>query len=132
MQGLQEIWDPGCQDYSWATAGYAGAINSGKTTCGLLIGCTVAIGLRYGKGFSCIPLEETSIRDQAITEVKELYRDFIDHFKSSDCQTLIQCDFSKPGETERFRDEKLYVNACFRFFNHIMQRYVEADKKAAS
>ncbi|NQU65834.1 MAG: C_GCAxxG_C_C family protein [SAR324 cluster bacterium] len=124
------MWDPDCQEYSWATAGYSGAINSGKTTCGLLIGCSIAIGLRHGKDFNCIPLEEPSVREKAIAEVKGLYGDFIDHFKFSDCQTLIQCDFSKPGEKERFQDEKLYVNACYLFFNHIMARFVEADKIA--
>ncbi|MBT4088432.1 MAG: C_GCAxxG_C_C family protein, partial [Deltaproteobacteria bacterium] len=102
----------------------------GKTTCGLLIGSSIAIGLRHGKGLSCVPLEEKSQREKAIAEVNDLYRDFIDNFKYSDCQTLIQCDFSKPGEPERFREDKLYEGTCVRFFNHLMTRFVEADKKA--
>jgi hypothetical protein len=95
-----------------------------------LIGSSIAIGLRHGKGLSCVPLEEKSQREKAIAEVNDLYRDFIDNFKYSDCQTLIQCDFSKPGEPERFREDKLYEGTCVRFFNHLMTRFVEADKKS--
>lgn len=96
----------------------------------MLIGSSIAIGLRHGKGNSCIPREEETLRAKSIAEVKDLYQDFIAHFETSDCKSLIQCDFSKPGEYERYHTEKLYQNTCIRFFNHVMQRFIEADKKA--
>jgi len=125
------LWEPGCKSFSWAAAGYAGAISSGKTTCGLLIGSSIAISLKHGKGLSCIPLEEETKRNAAITETADLYRDFIENFESSNCATLIDCDFAEPGEYDRYHKEQVYTNTCFRFFNHVMQRFIEADKKGA-
>lgn len=95
-----------------------------------MIGSTIAIGLRNGNGIGCIPLEDGIKRDAAVKEVEGLYQDFIDNFGSSNCSTLIDCDFGKPGEYERYHKEQLYMNTCLRFFEHVMQRFISADKEA--
>ena len=41
LQALLTLWDLPKEDYSWATAGYLGAILSGHTTCGVLIGSSI-------------------------------------------------------------------------------------------
>ncbi len=128
MQGLQEIWDLGQKDYSWATAGYLGAIESGKTTCGLLIGSSIAIGLRSGQGKNCYPLEDTEERNITVKAVKKLYRDFLEKFHTTECKTLTGCDFSKSEDSIRYIDEEIYKDKCFAFFNFVMNRFIEMEK----
>ena len=124
MQGLQELWGFNRVDYSWATAGYLGAIESGCTTCGLLIGSSVALGLRFGQGKSTIPFEDKDGRDKAVKAVKEFYLDFLKEFNSTDCQTLTSCDFSKEEDAKRYMDEKIYKDKCFKYFNFVMNRFI--------
>ena len=129
MQGLQEIWELPQGDYSWAAAGYSGAIGSGDTTCGLLIGTTMAIGLRHGQGKSCIPIEDTDARDKANAEVNEFYRDFLSEFGTSHCKQLIGLDLGKPEEAKEYREKEIYKDTCFKFFKFVMNRFIERDKQ---
>jgi len=130
LQGLQEIWGLELGEDSWATAGYLGAINSGDATCGLLIGSSVAIGLRSGQGKTCLPLEDVTERNKAIAGVNALFGDFIKEFETTQCEKLTQCNFSKPGEGERYLKEEIYKNRCFKFFNFIMNRFIETEKRS--
>ena len=129
MQGLQEIWELPLGENSWATAGYLGAINSGDATCGLLVGSSVAIGLRSGQGKTCLPLEDKEERNKAVSAVNALYKYFIEKFGATHCQKLIQCDFSKPEELDRYVKEEIYKNKCFNFFNFVMNRFIEMEKQ---
>lgn len=129
MQGLQEIWGIDTKETSWATAGYLGAIGSGQTTCGLLIGSSIAIGLKTGRGKQCLPLEDTDERDKAVQSVNTLYHDFLKEFESTECQTLTTCNFSKPEDEKRYIEKEIYKECCFKFFNFVMNRFIEMDKK---
>ncbi len=128
MQGLQEIWNID-KEHSWATAGYLGAINSGQTTCGLLIGSAIAIGLRHGKGKVCMPKEDEEYRNSAIKEVNMLYNDFINKFNSTNCKELTSCDFSRPGDLNKYMEKEIYKEKCFVFFNFVMNRFIEIEKQ---
>lgn len=132
MQGLQEIWGLQLGEDSWATAGYLGAINSGNATCGLLIGSTVAIGLRSGQGKTCLPLEDEKERDKAITSVNNLYKDFLEKFQTTQCIELTQCDFSKSEDRVRYLKEEIYKHRCFAFFDFVMNRFIEMERKTHS
>ncbi len=132
MQGLQEIWDLDQKDYSWATAGYLGAIESGQTTCGLLIGSSIAIGLKSGQGKNCIPMEDKKERIIAVKAVNELYRDFLKEFQTSECRTLTGCDFSKTEDATRYIEEEVYKDKCFALFNFVMNRFIEMEKKSGN
>jgi hypothetical protein len=116
------------KEISWATSGYLGAISSGDTTCGLLVGSSIAIGIRYGQGKTCFPLEDGKTRNKAVVEVNELYEDFLEEFKSTQCNALTQCDFSKESEGERYITEEVYEKKCFRFFNFVMDRFIKMEK----
>ena len=129
MQGLQEIWDLNRKDYAWAAAGYLGAIESGQTICGLLIGSSIAIGLRSGQGKDCLPLEDIEERKRAVKAVKKLYLDFIEKFKSTECRTLTGCDFSNSEDSIRYIEQEVYKSKCFEFFNFVMNRFIEMEKQ---
>ncbi len=114
---------------SWATSGYLGAINTGQTTCGLLIGSSVALGLRAGKGKTCFPMEDEKERNSAIAAVHLMYEDFLHEFKSTQCQELTECDFSKAADGERYMKEEVYKHKCFKYLDFIMKRFVEMEKQ---
>ncbi len=122
MQGLQAMWDLPLKGYSWATGGYLGAILSGKTTCGLLIGSTIAIGLRCGEGKDAVPEEHQVERGKAINGVRELYADFLKEFGSTDCQSLSHFDFSNPEEISRYVQDKAWKNTCDIFLKFVMNK----------
>ena len=129
MQGLQEVWNLPRLNYAWATAGYGGAIRSGNTTCGLLIGSSIAIGLRCGQGKEGVPMEDEKAREKAIQEVHELYRSFIDQYGNTICSELINCDLGTSEGQVRYAEQKIYMNTCFKYFNFIMNRFIEKDKQ---
>jgi hypothetical protein len=116
-------------DYTWAAAGYRGAIRSGKATCGLLMGPTIAIGLRYGRDKENMPMDDMENREKAIQEVNALYRSFIDRFGTSICDELIHCDLGKPEGQQRYMEEKIYKDTCFKFFSFVMNDFIEKDKQ---
>ena len=129
MQGLQAMWDLPLKGYSWASAGYMGAISSGQTTCGLLIGSGIAIGLRCGQSKEGIPEEHEQERNKANHAVGELYSDFLKEFGSTDCKTLSHCDFSNPEDLNRYIQNKGWKNTCDIFLKFVMDKCIEmADK----
>ena len=129
MQGLQEIWELPQRDYSWAAAGYQGAISSGETTCGLLIGTTIAIGLRHGNGKECIPIENGDSRAKAIAEVNAFYRDFLSEFGNTVCKQLIGLNLGDPEDGKQYIEKEVYKDTCFKFFKFVMNRFIENDKQ---
>ena len=122
MQGLQALWGLPIRGYSWATAGYMGAISSGHTTCGLLIGSSIALGLWYGQGKEGIPEEHEQERDAAIHAVHELYRAFFKEFGSTACATLCNCDWSNMDELNRFIQNKGWKNTCDIFLKFVVDK----------
>ena len=102
-----------------------GAILSGQTTCGLLIGSSIAIGLLCGQGKKDIPEEHEGERNKAIQVVGELYRDFLKEFGSTDCKTLSHCDFSNPENLTRYVQNKGWKNTCDVLLKFVMNRCVK-------
>ncbi|MFC1511857.1 C-GCAxxG-C-C family protein [Candidatus Latescibacterota bacterium] len=128
LQGLLDLWNLPKEEYSWATGGYGGAIMSGETTCGLLIGSSIAIGLRYGQGKEGVPEKFKDDRTQAISAVRMLYDDFLKEFGSTHCQTLIGIDFSKPEDRKRFASEEIGQKKCGVQLSFVMNRFIELTK----
>ena len=110
------------EGYSWATGGYLGAIRSGQTTCGLLIGCSTAIGLRCGNGKTGRPEEVKEARDTAVKAVGQLYGDFIKKFGATECKTISTTDFSDPDDIRRFREEAVWKGRCDVYLRFVMEK----------
>jgi len=123
------MWDLPLKGYSWASGGYMGAISSGQTTCGLLIGSSIAIGLLCGQGKEGIPEEHESERNKAIHAVGELYKGFLKEFGSTDCKTLSHCDFSNPEDLNRYTQNKGWKNTCDVFIKFVMNECIEMAEK---
>jgi hypothetical protein len=126
LQALLTLWDLPKEGNSWATAGYMGAITSGQTTCGLLIGSSIAIGLRCGQGKKEIPEEHESERGKAILAVEELYSDFLKKFGSTECKALNQgANFSNQEEMIQWAVDKRYKQTCDVFLKFVFEKCVK-------
>ena len=102
-----------------------GAISSGQTTCGLLIGSSIAIGLRCGQEVDGIPEENNDNRTKAIQAVGEVYRDFMKEFDSTVCKTLSHCDWSNSKDLQRWIQAKGWKSTCDVYLKFVMNKCVE-------
>ncbi|MBA4367456.1 MAG: hypothetical protein C0403_07435 [Desulfobacterium sp.] len=127
LQALQTIWDLPCTDNSWATAGFFGALCSGKSNCGLLVGTSVAIGLKCGQGLVGNPEENGPYRDKAIRAVDKLCKDFINEFGHADCKTVSGCDWSKPADVNRYVTEKIYKKICDPALSFVIDKCIAME-----
>ena len=122
-------WD--AAPYQWATAGYMGAINSGKTICGVLFGGSIYLGFLNGLGSTEAPTLNDERRLKAIASVKELFSGFIEHFGKTDCTSLTGCDWSKKEDIKRYFKDEIYKNTCFRQFEYVVEKCI-AEKSSVN
>ncbi|TFG06672.1 C_GCAxxG_C_C family protein [Candidatus Thorarchaeota archaeon] len=129
LQALLQLWEIPDSWLTWATAGYLGAIMSGETTCGLLVGSTAAIGFKCGLGNESAPEVHPSDRGTAVEAVGELYRSFIDEFGSTTCKTLSNVDFSDGEQLADYIVNQRWKNTCDRFLEFVIRKCLEMDEK---
>ena len=120
-------WD--ATPYQWATAGYMGAINSGKTICGVLFGASIYLGFLNGKDSTNAPELKNEGRLKAIKSVNELFNGFINRFAETDCTALTGCDWSKKEDIERYFKDEIYKDTCFRQFEYVIEKCI-AEKSS--
>ncbi len=107
---------------SWAAAGYLGAIMSGQTVCGTLIGAAAALGFKCGAEKEGTPEENGSVRSCTVEAVGKLYRDFIDEFGSTDCATLCHCDFTSADDVTNYIENKGWKDTCDHFLEFVLKK----------
>ncbi|MHA1974052.1 MAG: C-GCAxxG-C-C family protein [Candidatus Hodarchaeales archaeon] len=129
LQALLDLWGLDIEKNSWATAGYLGAITSGNTTCGLLIGCSIAIGLKYGKDLTGTPEENEFARDKASQAVNELFTEFIEKFGSTNCKTLNKVDFREGKEISDWITQRGWKNTCDVFLGYVLTKCHEMSQE---
>ena len=129
LQALLDLWDLPIDPHSWATAGYLGAILSGNTTCGLLIGSSVGIGLRCGQEVEGIPEQNENEREKAIQAVNELYTEFLERFGSTDCKTINKVDFRDGEQLSDWMIQKGWKKTCDVFLNFTMRKCLAMVEK---
>ena len=107
-----------------------GAINSGKTICGILFGASVYLGFLNGIDATDAPKVNDDRRLNAIKSVNELFNGFIDQFGESDCTTLTGCDWSKKEDIKRYFKDKVYKDTCYRQFEYVVEKCLKAKAMA--
>jgi hypothetical protein len=115
-------WD--ATPYQWATAGYMGAINSGKTICGVLFGGSIYLGFLNGIGRTEAPKLKDEGRLKAIQSVSELFNEFINRFGETDCRALTGCDWSRKEDIKRYFKDEIYKDTCFRQFEYVIEKCI--------
>jgi hypothetical protein len=112
--------------YQWATAGYMGAIESGKTICGFLFGGAVYLGFHSGLRATAAPQVKDEKRKEAVTSVRNLFQGFIERFGDTDCKTLTGCDWSKKEDVKRYFKEKIYENTCYHQGEYVLTKCLQS------
>ena len=99
-----------------------GAINSGKTICGVLFGASIYLGFLNGMGATNAPELKDEGRLKAIKSVNELFNGFINQFAETDCTALTGCDWSKKEDINRYFKDEIYKDTCFRQFEYVIEK----------
>ena len=115
-------WD--ATPYQWATAGYMGAIGSGKTICGVLFGGAIYLGFLNGVDRPEAPKINDEGRLNAIKSVNKLFSGFISEFGETDCSLLTGCDWSKKEDIQRYYKDEIYKNTCFKQFEYVVEKCI--------
>lgn len=110
--------------YQWATAGFEGAVKSGKTTCGILVGATIYFGCLNGIDATEAPGIKDKRRKKAIASVEDLFNGFAKRFGHTDCQTLTGCDWTKKEDAKRYFKEEVYKDTCFHQFEYVVEKCI--------
>ena len=124
LQAALKLWDMEEPELTWATAGYLGGILSGETTCGLLIGSSIAIGFKCSSGLESIPEDHADARGNAIQAVNELFEEFMEKFGSTACKTLCKVDFSDGDQLGEYIMEKKWKTTCDIFLGYTFKKLV--------
>jgi len=89
-------------------AGFGGGMGKQQGTCGAVTGAIMVLGLLKG--------EEVNNNDELKTasygSVKELSRDFVAAYKTTQCRELIGCDLNTPEGAAKFKEEKIMETVC--------------------
>ena len=125
MQVLRESKGWEATPYQWATVGYMGAVETGRTICGALFAGTVFHGFLHGENQSHSPEVNDKIRKQTIDSVRGLFNGFKEQFGSTDCQALIRCDLSKKEEYKRYLEEEIYKDKCFNYVEYVLDNCIQ-------
>jgi hypothetical protein len=115
-------WD--ATPYQWATVGFRGAVQSGKTTCGILFGAMIYLGYLNGINATGAPGHKDRRRTRAIASVEDLFNGFAKRFGHTDCQTLTGCDWSKKKDVKRYYKEEVYKDTCFHQFEYVVEKCI--------
>ena len=121
-------WD--ATPYQWATAGYMGAITSGKTICGVLFGASIYLGFLNGKDATDAPKLKDEGRLNAIKSVNDLFNGFTNQFGETDCTALTGCDWSKKDDIKRYFKDEIYKDICFRQFEYVVEKCINEKAMA--
>ncbi|CAB1061981.1 hypothetical protein D1BOALGB6SA_6757 [Olavius sp. associated proteobacterium Delta 1] len=101
-----------------------GAIDSGKTICGVLFGSSIYLGFLNGKDSADAPELKDERRLKAIKSVNELFTGFINRFGDTDCRTLTGCDWSKKEDIKRYFKDETYKDTCFQQFYYVVEKCI--------
>ena len=89
-------------------AGFGGGMGKQQETCGAVTGAIMVLGLLKGEEVN----NNDELKASAYGAVKDLTRDFVAEYKTTQCRDLIGCDLNTPEGAAKFKDEKIMQNTC--------------------
>lgn len=122
LQVLRESKNWSATPHQWAAVGYAGAVRSGKTICGILFGATIYLGYLSGIDATDAPKIRDRRRKKAIASVEDLFNGFSKRFGHTDCRSLTGCDWTRKKDIKRFFKDEVYKDTCFHQFEYVVEK----------
>ena len=89
-------------------AGFGGGMGKQQETCGAVTGAIMVLGLLKGEEVN----NNDELKAAAYGSVKELSRDFVAAYKTTQCRELIGCDLNTPEGSAKFKEEKIMETIC--------------------
>jgi C_GCAxxG_C_C family probable redox protein len=132
LQVMLEAYGVDNDDFQWAGIPFLSGISGNQQApCGAVSGAAVALGLRH----RC-PLSDKKAAKQARNLIRkqadQFVKDFNGRFGDITCRSLVQMDFSKPGEYKRFRESGIWKNKCEKYVQYAIERLYELESSAPS
>ena len=89
-------------------AGFGGGMGKNQETCGAVTGAIMVLGMIKGEEVN----NNDELKASAYGAVKDLTRDFVAAYKTTQCRELIGCDLNTPEGSAKFKEEKIMENVC--------------------
>ena len=89
-------------------AGFGGGMGKQQETCGAVTGAIMVLGLLKGEEVN----NNDELKASTYGGVKDLTRDFVATYKTTQCRDLIGCDLNTPEGAAKFKEEKIMENVC--------------------
>lgn len=89
-------------------AGFGGGMGKQQETCGAVTGAIMVLGILKGEKVN----NNDELKSQTYASVKELTRDFVAEYQTTQCRDLIGCDLNTPEGSEKFKEEKIMETVC--------------------
>jgi len=89
-------------------AGFGGGMGKQQETCGAVTGAIMVLGLMKGETVN----NNDELKSEAYSAVKELSRQFIAEYKTTNCRDLIGCDLNTPEGAAKFKEDQIMETTC--------------------
>jgi len=89
-------------------AGFGGGMGKQQETCGAVTGAIMVLGLMKGETVN----NNDELKSEAYGAVKELSRQFMLEYKTTNCKDLIGCDLNTPEGAAKFKEDKIMETTC--------------------
>ena len=89
-------------------AGFGGGMGKQQETCGAVTGAIMVLGLLKGEDVN----NNDELKASTYGAVKDLIRDFVAEYKTTNCKDLIGCDLNTPEGSAKFKEDKIMETVC--------------------
>jgi C_GCAxxG_C_C family probable redox protein len=89
-------------------AGFGGGMGKQQETCGAVTGAIMVLGLLKGEEVN----NNDELKTAAYGGVRDLTRDFVASYKTTQCRDLIGCDLNTPEGSAKFEEENIMEKVC--------------------
>jgi len=89
-------------------AGFGGGMGKLQETCGAVTGAIMVLGMLKGEEVN----NNDELKSVSYAAVKDLTRDFVAEYKTTQCRKLIGCDLNTPEGSAKFKEDKIMETVC--------------------
>jgi C_GCAxxG_C_C family probable redox protein len=89
-------------------AGFGGGMGKRQETCGAVTGSIMVLGLLKGEAVN----NNDELKSVTYSAVRDLTRDFVATFKTTQCRDLVGCDLNTPEGSAKFEEEQIMEKTC--------------------